>query len=88
MSDEKKPDYAISFNPDTRQGMFGDADGGPETALVFHNMPCAKDGHMWTGDHFYLLKGDFRNDYNKLIADGEDRWGLKSFYDERRRNRP
>lgn len=85
MPEKKKENYSISFNPDTRSGMFGDADGGPETALVFHDMPCAKDGHMWAGDHFYLLKGDFRVDYDRLIASGEGRWGLKSFYDRNRK---
>lgn len=72
------PDFSISFNPDTRQGMCGDADGGPETALIFHDMPCGKDGHMWTGNHFYILKGDFRAEYDAVIAAGDSRWTLKS----------
>lgn len=79
---QSKPDYYISYNPDTRAGAFGDKDGGPETALVFHDQPHGKDGHMWTGDAFYILKGDFRKEYEALIEAGEGRWGLKHFYDQ------
>jgi hypothetical protein len=34
-------DFYISFNPDTSAGMFGDSDGGPETALVFKDQPVS-----------------------------------------------
>lgn len=71
------PDYFINFNPDTRQGMFGDADGWAETALVFSDLPCAKDGHSWTGDQFYILKGDFRPEYDAVLEGGGGRWSLK-----------
>jgi hypothetical protein len=75
----QKEDFRISFNPDTSQGMFGDSDGGPETALVFENMPCGKDGHTWTGDRFYLLKGDFRPEYAAALQEfGDYRWTIKT----------
>lgn len=80
--------YSINFNPDTSAGPFGDQDGGPETALVMHDMPCAKDGHPWTGDQFFILKGDWRREYAKIEKSWpnghEFRFELKRLYDRRK----
>ena len=80
MSDE----FKITFNPDTRQGMFGDDDGGPETGLVMFDQPCGKDGHAWVGKKFFLLKGDFREDYRAITEAGGGAWACKRFYDEQK----
>lgn len=77
--------FYVSFNPDTRGGMFGDADGGTETALVLLDQPCGKDGHLWTGSRFFILKGDFRDEYRELVAGGADTWALKAFYDDKKK---
>lgn len=85
MTDKIEGDgFMVSFNPDSSQGMFGDPDGGPETALVLRDMPCAKDGHMWTGNHYLILKGNWMADYAMLVRDGQSKWGLQSFYREQR----
>jgi hypothetical protein len=85
MPELKGEGFSISFNPDSRDGMFGDSDGGPETALKFHDVLCGKDGHTWTGTRFFILKGDFMEDYKALIEAGESKWGLKAFYDDNRK---
>lgn len=76
-------DFCISYNSDTRRDMFGDADGGEETALIFEKWPHGKDGHTWDGDAFYILKGDWTKQYAKIIKDGGGRWDLKEFYRKR-----
>ena len=77
-----KPKFEISFNPNNEPTW--DADGGPETTLVVFDQPCAKDGHIWIGKKFYVLKGDFRAEYEKIIADGGDGSDCKSFFDEQK----
>lgn len=78
--------YLINFNADSSEGFFGDPDGGPETALCLRDMPCAKDGHMWTGNQYFILKGDWMDDYRALVAEGASRWTLKSqIYDEHKK---
>ena len=81
----QKPAFEISFNPNTSAEPLGDADGGPETALVMFDQPCAKDGHVWIGKKFYLLRGDFRAEYERIIAGGGDASDCKSFYDEQKK---
>lgn len=86
MSAEIKGDgFYINFNPDTSQGIFGDSDGGAETALIFKDMLCGKDNFMWRGNQFYILKGNFISDYKVLIEKGASKWELKSFYDEQKK---
>lgn len=80
----QKPNFEISFNPNTTDDPQGDADGGPETALVVFEQPCAKDGHIWIGKKFYILKGDFRAEYEKIISGGGDESDCKRFYDDRK----
>jgi len=82
---QTRKNFSISFNPDTTIGIFGDPDGGPETSLEFFAMPCGKDGRSWTGSQFFILKGNFIKDYEKLIAAGEDRSGLRAFYDKHKK---
>jgi len=61
-----------------------DADGGPETTLVVFDQPCAKDGHIWIGKKFYVLKGDFRADYEQIIAKGGGASACKRLFDEQK----
>jgi hypothetical protein len=81
----QKPNFEISFNPNTAAETLDNADGGPETALVLFDQACAKDGHIWVGRKFYVLKGDFRADYEKIIDGGGDGLDCKSFYDEQKK---
>ena len=63
--------FYISYNADlgasSFEAMFDSDDGGPETAL------CK--------DHkFYILNGDYRTQYEKLVPQGFD--ACKKFYDQ------
>ena len=68
----KKDTFFISYNPDTRRSDIGDSIdsllsmfvgevGGEETALVDKSGKERK---------FYILNGDFRKDYEKLVDKG------------------
>ena len=63
--------FYISFNPDPGANvlgaMFGSDDCGPETALV-------------NVDKFYILDGDFRAAYERLVGIGYA--ACKAFYDQ------
>jgi len=68
--------FFISYNPRPGQ-MFGGwvaDDGGDETALV----RTGKGRNT-----YYILNGDFRKDYEKLINDGFV--ACKKFYDKKRK---
>lgn len=64
-------DFYISYNAFTGEGngAFNNEKGSDETAL------CANG-------EFYILNGDFRDDYKKLIPDGYDK--CKKFYDKKK----
>lgn len=81
----EKPNFEISFHPNTEAEPLGDGDGCPETALVMFEQPCAKDGHIWIGKKFYILKGDFRAEYEQIISGGGDGWDCKTLYDEQKK---
>lgn len=74
----KGDDFYISFNPSPKPlfvGMiFEMLDNGPETAL------CINDKESFTGTAFYILDGDFRKDYEKLIQLGKEAC-LKFYFD-------
>jgi hypothetical protein len=61
--------FSVSFNPQPSPNleMFQSDDGGPETALIKDN-------------RYFILNGDFRESYEKLIPLGFER--CKEFYDQ------
>ena len=63
--------FYISYNPDLNASYFGSSfgsdNGGPETALC-------RDGN------FYILNGDWRKQYEKLVPLGWD--PCKQFYNQ------
>lgn len=64
--------FYVSYNPNPGGALgssLGSDDGGPETALC-------KNGN------FRILNGDFRDDYERLAADGFD--ACLSFYEANR----
>jgi len=87
-------DFAISYNPDTgyvsptnpMAVMGGDPpdEAGEETAIVVEDYPCGKDGRMWTGTAYFILKGDFRREYKRIAKEHGDLlsvWDCKHYYD-------
>ena len=67
----KFDDFYISYNPDPGAcvfGTFGSDDGGAETALCH-------------GGKFHILNGDYREQYEKLAAEGAFD-ACKKFYDQ------
>ena len=80
-----KPGFEISFNPNSTAESQTDALGGPETALVMFDQPCSKDGHIWVGKKFYILKGDFRSEYENIVGGGGCGWDCKRFYDTQKK---
>jgi hypothetical protein len=81
----QQPNFEISFNPNTAASPLSNAYDSPETALILFEQPCAKDGHIWIGKKFYVLKGDFRAEYEKIIAGGGDGSDCKRFYDDQKK---
>lgn len=82
--------FAISYNPDTReQGVMSDgADGGEETAIVIENYPHGFDGHMWHGPAYFILKGDFRAAYRRVVrlaGKNVSCWDVKRYYDKKKK---
>jgi hypothetical protein len=65
----KQPTFWISYNQETENlgAFFGSDNGAPETALC-------------NGDDFFILNGDYRDSYEKLVPLGYD--ACKNFYDQ------
>jgi hypothetical protein len=76
--------WSINYNPDSSKGLFGDRDGGPETALIIEEWPHGKDGKFWQGPAYFILKGDFREDYARLPKPSTA-FDMKRLYDEMKR---
>jgi len=69
-------DFYISYAPNAGSGIsfFGSDDGDVETALVKKNRDARGT--------FYILNGDWREDYERLLPEGFD--ACKRFYEEKK----
>ena len=75
--------FAVSYNPIAGYGI--EEKTQEETALILNDFPHGMDGHSWTGTAYFILKGDFREEYKALVNEGRTGLGmLYGFYRQHR----
>jgi len=65
--------FYVSYNPDTQRSIMGKTLDG--ILNFFHSIQGLKEGGgeetaLVKGNNFYILKGDFRKEYERLVSKG------------------